>query len=64
VPDDRHDFFSVASGFYRTCVLDGVLEHSPAEHVRRPRSGMTGPAAAWTGTPPTSSPPTSPAPPD
>ena len=28
--------FSVAAGFYRTCVLDGVLEHSPAEHVRRP----------------------------
>ena len=27
---------SVAAGFYRTCVLDGVLEHSPAEHVRRP----------------------------
>jgi len=28
--------FSVVAGFYRTCVLDGVLEHSPAEHVRRP----------------------------
>ncbi len=28
--------FSVAAGFYRTCVLDGTLEHSPAEHVRRP----------------------------
>ena len=28
--------FSVAAGFYRTCVLDGVLQHSPAEHVRRP----------------------------
>jgi integrase/recombinase XerD len=28
--------FSVASGFYRTCVLDGIIEHSPAEHVRRP----------------------------
>jgi integrase/recombinase XerD len=28
--------FSVAAGFYRTCALDGVLEHSPAEHVRRP----------------------------
>ena len=24
------------SRFYRTCVLDGILEHSPAEHVRRP----------------------------
>jgi site-specific recombinase XerD len=28
--------FSVAAGFYRICVLDGILEHSPAEHVRRP----------------------------
>jgi hypothetical protein len=28
--------FSVTAGFYRTCVIDGLLEHSPAEHVRRP----------------------------
>lgn len=28
---------SVLTGFYRTCVIDGVLEHSPAEYVRRPR---------------------------
>ena len=28
--------FSVTAGFYRTCVIDDVLEHSPAEHVRRP----------------------------
>jgi len=28
--------FSVAAGFYRTCVIDGLLEHSPAEYVRRP----------------------------
>jgi hypothetical protein len=28
---------SVLSGFYRTCVIDEVLEHSPAEYVRRPR---------------------------
>ena len=27
---------SILSGFYRTCVIDGLLEHSPAEHVRRP----------------------------
>jgi site-specific recombinase XerD len=27
---------SVLSGFYRTCVVDGILEHSPAEYVRRP----------------------------
>ena len=28
--------FSVAAGFYRTCFIDGVLENSPAEYVRRP----------------------------
>jgi site-specific recombinase XerD len=28
---------SVVTGFYRTCVIDGVLEHSPAEYVRRPQ---------------------------
>jgi hypothetical protein len=28
---------SAVAGFYRTCVIDGVLEHSPAEHLRRPR---------------------------
>lgn len=27
---------SVVAGFYRTAVIDGVLEHSPAEYVRRP----------------------------
>jgi site-specific recombinase XerD len=27
---------SVLAGFYRTCVIDGVLDHSPAEYVRRP----------------------------
>jgi integrase/recombinase XerD len=27
---------SVVAGFYRTCVIDGVLDHSPAEYVRRP----------------------------
>ena len=28
--------FSVTAGFYSTAVIDGLLEHSPAEHVRRP----------------------------
>ncbi|MVU81606.1 tyrosine-type recombinase/integrase [Nocardia sp. ET3-3] len=28
---------AVVAGFYRTCVIDGLLEHSPAEYVRRPR---------------------------
>ncbi|MGA6162561.1 tyrosine-type recombinase/integrase [Amycolatopsis magusensis] len=27
---------SVVTGFYRTCVIDTVLEHSPARYVRRP----------------------------
>lgn len=27
---------SVVAGFYRTCVVDGILEHLPAEYVRRP----------------------------
>src|SRR5947207_11773445 len=27
---------SVVIGFYRTCVIDAVLDHSPAEYVRRP----------------------------
>ena len=27
---------SVVAGFHRTCVIDGALEHSPAEYVRRP----------------------------
>ena len=26
---------SVVAGFYRTCVIDGLLDHSPAEHLRR-----------------------------
>jgi integrase/recombinase XerD len=28
--------FSVIAGFYRTCVIDGVLDSSPADYVRRP----------------------------
>jgi integrase/recombinase XerD len=27
---------SVLAGFYRTCAIDGVLDHSPAEYIRRP----------------------------
>src|SRR5881394_2936592 len=30
--------FSVAAGFYRTCVLDGILEHSPASMSAVPLS--------------------------
>lgn len=34
---------SIVSGFYRTCVIDGVLVHSPAEYVRRPRVSAESP---------------------
>jgi integrase/recombinase XerD len=40
--------FSVAAGFYRTCVIDGVLEHSPAEHVRRPHVTAESPTLGFT----------------
>jgi integrase/recombinase XerD len=40
--------FSVAVGFYRTCVIDGLLEHSPAEHVRRPAVPAESPTLGFT----------------
>ena len=40
--------FSVTAGFYRTCVLDGILEHSPAEHVRRPSAPAESPTLGYT----------------
>jgi integrase/recombinase XerD len=40
--------FSVTAGFYRTCVLDGVLQHSPAEHVRRPAVSPESPTLGFT----------------
>jgi hypothetical protein len=40
--------FSVTAGFYRTCVIDGVLEHSPAEHVRRPAVPAESPTIGFT----------------
>jgi len=40
--------FSVTAGFYRTCVIDGVLEHSPAEHVRRPAVPAESPTLGFT----------------
>jgi integrase/recombinase XerD len=40
--------FSVASGFYRTCVIDGLLEHSPSEHVRRPSVPAESPTLGFT----------------
>ena len=40
--------FSVVAGFYRTCVLDGLLQHSPAEHVRRPAVPAESPTLGFT----------------
>ena len=40
--------FSVTAGFYRTCVIDGVLEHSPAEHVRRSSVPAESPTLGFT----------------
>jgi len=40
--------FSATAGFYRTCVLDGILEHSPAEHVRRPAVPAESPTLGFT----------------
>jgi site-specific recombinase XerD len=40
--------FSVTAGFYRTCVIDGVLDHSPAEHVRRPTVPAESPTLGFT----------------
>jgi integrase/recombinase XerD len=40
--------FSVTAGFYRTCVIDGIVEHSPAEHVRRPAVPAESPTLGFT----------------
>ena len=40
--------FSVTAGFYRTCVIDGLPEHSPAEHVRRPAVPAESPTLGFT----------------
>jgi integrase/recombinase XerD len=40
--------FSVTAGFYRTAVIDGVLGHSPAEHVRRPTVPPESPTLGFT----------------
>jgi site-specific recombinase XerD len=39
---------SVLAGFYRTCVIDGLLAHSPAEHVRRPTVPVDSPTLGLT----------------
>jgi integrase/recombinase XerD len=38
----------VTAGFYRTCVIDGLLEHLPAEHVRGPSVPAESPALGLT----------------
>jgi integrase/recombinase XerD len=40
--------FSVVAGFYRTAVIDGALDHSPAEHVRRPSVPPESPTLGFT----------------
>lgn len=40
--------FSVIAGFYRTAVIDGYLDHSPAEHVRRPSVPPESPTLGFT----------------
>jgi site-specific recombinase XerD len=39
---------SILAGFYRTCVIDGVLESSSAEYVRRPRVPTESPTLGLT----------------
>ena len=40
--------FSVVAGFYRTCVIDGVRGHSPAEHARSPAVPAESPTPGFT----------------
>jgi len=40
--------FSVTAGFYKTSVIDGLIEHSPAEHVRRPAVPPESPTLGFT----------------
>jgi integrase/recombinase XerD len=39
---------SVVVGFYRTCVIDGVLDNSPADYVRRPTVSPQSPTLGLT----------------
>jgi integrase/recombinase XerD len=40
--------FSVTAGFYRTCVIDGILARSPVEDVRRPTVPPESPTLGFT----------------
>ena len=57
----RHVFITAAS--WTLGSRCATCNKPPLMQIRAPRCGITGPAAAWTGTPPTSSPPASRAPP-
>ena len=39
---------TVVVGFYRTCVIDGVLDHSPADYVRQPTVSPQSPTLGLT----------------
>lgn len=39
---------SIVAGFYWAAVIDGLLEHSPAEHVRRPHVPADSPTLGLT----------------
>jgi hypothetical protein len=39
---------AVSAGFYRTCALDGIMQYSPAEHVRRPAVPAESPTLGFT----------------
>ena len=58
----RHAFITAAPVWMPECRC-AMCKRRRRTRTRAPRCGMTGPAAAWTGTRPTSSPPTSRAPP-
>ena len=38
----------MVAGFYHTCVLDELMQHSPAEHVRRPAVPAESPTLGFT----------------
>jgi len=38
---------SVVVGFYRVCMIDQILPHSPAAYVRRPPCRPSHPPSAW-----------------
>ncbi len=39
---------AIVAGFYRTCVLDGTVAHSPADYIRRPHVSTDSPTLGLT----------------